>query len=220
VALADLVSVVGDDRTPDVPAQAIYRQVECHGGLVEIKVEFAPRFDYARAETTIDFTETGVVAGTEDERLFLSGSIDFGIEDTDTAACGTRTLRSGESLQLCLQYEMHEPLSPAAFEQALSGTISYWRDWARRCTYPSRCVFDSPRYDLVIRSGLVLKLLTHHSTGAIAAAPTTSLPEELGGVRNWDYRYNWLRDSAFTIQALYRLGNTAEAKRSSRSVWT
>jgi GH15 family glucan-1,4-alpha-glucosidase len=213
VTLTDFMPVVGTDRTADVPARAIYRQVECHSGTVEIAVEFAPRFDYARAETTIEPTEDGVLARSKGERLFFGSSLPLVIEDGESLACGTRTLEAGESLRFSLQYDIHEPLSPAAFDAALSGTVAYWREWTRRCTHPSRCVFDSPRYDLVIRSGLVLKLLTHHSTGAIAAAPTTSLPEELGGVRNWDYRYSWLRDSSFTVQALYRLGNTAEAKR-------
>ncbi|PSP75165.1 glycoside hydrolase family 15 protein [Halobacteriales archaeon QS_3_64_16] len=213
VTLTDFMPVVGNDRIPDVPARAIYRQVECHSGAVEIEVEFAPRFDYARAETTIGPIEDGVLARSEGESLFLGGSLPLAIEDGEAVARGTRTLETGESLRFSLQYGTCEPLSSAAFERALSGTIAYWREWARRCTHPSRCVFDSPRYDLVVRSALTLKLLIHHSTGAIAAAPTTSLPEELGGVRNWDYRYSWLRDSALAVQALYRLGNTAEAKR-------
>ena len=212
VTLTDFMPVTGNERTPQTPSRAIYRGIECTEGTVELGVEFDPRFDYARAETTIDATETGVVARADGERLFLSGPVDLAIDDGDTRARATETLSAGDRRVLSLQYGTYDPLSTAEFEGALAGTISYWREWARRCTHPSRCVLDSPRYDLVVRSGLALKLLMHHSTGAIAAAPTTSLPEEIGGVRNWDYRFSWLRDAAFAVQALYRLGNTAEAE--------
>jgi GH15 family glucan-1,4-alpha-glucosidase len=223
--LIDFMPVVNDDRVSERPSRAVYRRVECPAGEVELDVSFVPRFDYARAETTIEPVEGGVLAHADGEELFLSGPLDAAIDDGTgggSSARATHTLTAGESLVLRLRYGpyersgrdgSHEPPSPAEFEAALAGTIAYWREEVRRCTHPSRCVFDSPRQDLVVRSELVLKLLTHRSTGAIAAAPTTSLPEEIGGVRNWDYRYSWLRDGAFTVQALYRLGDTAEAER-------
>ena len=226
ITLTDFMPVTDNERTPELPTRAIYRRVECTKGAVDIAVDFAPRFDYARAATGIEPTSAGVVARADGERLFLSASapLDFSIDDGDDGDGGDRwtrdhtahaahTLSAGENLVVSLQYGAHDPLSPAEHEAALAGTIRYWRAWARRCTHPSQCVFDSPRYDLVVRSGLVLKLLTHYGTGAIAAAPTTSLPEEIGGVRNWDYRFSWLRDAAFSVQALYRLGNTDAARR-------
>ena len=88
-------------------------------------------------------------------------------------------------------------------------TVEFWRDWVHDCN--GRCVFGDVRHDLVVRSEVTLKLLTHRETGAIVAAPTTSLPENVGGVRNWDYRYNWIRDAAFTVQALANLGHHEEA---------
>nr|WP_275690768.1 glycoside hydrolase family 15 protein [Halorubellus sp. JP-L1] len=96
-------------------------------------------------------------------------------------------------------------------EGALADTVSFWRDWSHGCDGAAECAFAGPWHGLVVRSGLVLKLLTHAETGAIAAAPTTSLPEDVGGVRNWDYRYNWLRDAGFTVQALSNLGHVDAA---------
>lgn len=96
-------------------------------------------------------------------------------------------------------------------DAALDETIEYWTDWAHNCDSREDCAFEGPWHDLVVRSELVLKLLTHAESGAIAAAPTTSLPEDIGGVRNWDYRFNWLRDAGFTVQALMNLGTAEEA---------
>ena len=86
-------------------------------------------------------------------------------------------------------------------------TVDYWRRWLSKCTYRGRW------REKVERSALVLKLLTYEPTGAIVAAPTTSLPEGIGGSRNWDYRYTWIRDAAFTVYAFLRLGFTEEATR-------
>src|SRR5690606_29925678 len=91
-------------------------------------------------------------------------------------------------------------------EAALHRTVDYWRSWLSHCTYHGRW------REMVHRSALVLKLLTFAPTGAIVAAPTTSLPEEIGGVRNWDYRYTWIRDAAFTVYAFLRLGFKDEAR--------
>ena len=91
-------------------------------------------------------------------------------------------------------------------QQLFDETADYWRRWIASCTYRGRW------REMVRRSALVLKLLTYRPTGAIVAAPTTSLPEDVGGVRNWDYRYTWIRDSAFTLYALLRLGFSEEAE--------
>ena len=90
--------------------------------------------------------------------------------------------------------------------ELLTQTLHFWRQWLKQCKYTGRW------WEMVHRSALVLKLLTFAPTGAIVAAPTCSLPEEIGGVRNWDYRYTWIRDGAFTLYALIRLGLTSEAE--------
>ena len=101
--------------------------------------------------------------------------------------------------------EMPVPYSDADIAAEFDATVAFWRGWLRRSRYSGRW------REMVHRSALTLKLLTYAPTGAIVAAPTTSLPEQLGGARNWDYRYTWMRDAAFTLYALLRLGFTEEA---------
>ena len=142
--------------------------------------------------------------------ISLSSSVPLRISGHDIVA--TPTLTEGDEIWFVLAYEHEPPIQEIACRDLLDRTVDYWQGWTHRCTTLSECVVGGPWHDLAVRSGLVLKLLTHRDTGAIAAAPTTSLPEEIGGVRNWDYRYNWLRDAAFTVQALSKLGHIAEAK--------
>ena len=207
--LTDFMPVVSETSLPPT----VLRRVECLEGTVEIDVTFAPRFDYARAETTVETTADGARATGNGERLFLTGPTDFRIEKTDTGetARASCSLSTGESAWFVLQYGAHEPLDADDCAALLTDTIDYWHEWEHRCTHPTQCPFDGPWHELVVRSELVFKLLTHHETDAIAAAPTTSLPEHIGGVRNWDYRFTWIRDAGLTVRALYRLGHTEEA---------
>jgi GH15 family glucan-1,4-alpha-glucosidase len=115
------------------------------------------------------------------------------------------TLKAGESRTLALGYDDHTPaVLPSLADNSIERTVKFWRDWSSQLTY------DGPHRALVLRSALVLKLLTYAPTGAIVAAPTTSLPESIGGVRNWDYRYCWLRDASWTVTALYDCGFSNE----------
>lgn len=117
----------------------------------------------------------------------------------------------GESHWFALHHGSGRPEGdPSRYLALLAATIRYWGEWAHDCD-SGTCPLDGPWHDLAVRSGLVLKLLAHRESGAIAAAATTSLPEEIGGVRNWDYRFAWIRDAAFTAEALFALGHREEA---------
>ena len=192
----------------DQPKKVIYRKLTCSAGTVDLEIEFEPRFDYGRAETTITSTERGILASGDEERTLLESPI--GLEIHDGRVAGDVTLEAGDAKWFLLRCTGAEDAN-ADPETALDETVQFWTDWAHTCDAGADCAFDGPWHDVVVRSGLVLKLLTHAETGAVLAAPTTSLPEEIGGVRNWDYRFNWLRDAGFTVQALLNLGHVEEA---------
>jgi GH15 family glucan-1,4-alpha-glucosidase len=192
------------------PDHQLIRIARCTEGEVAVKVKFVPRFDYGltapRLETLAD--DLVVVYGGADA-LVLQSELPFGHAEL-SATEGNRTLRAGEEAFVVLTYQLpHElepqRLTPDEVQAKLEATLSTWRDWADRCTY------QGPYREQVVRSALVLKALTNAPTGAIVAAATTSLPEEIGGERNWDYRYSWLRDSALTLNALFALGYGEEA---------
>lgn len=202
----------------EVPSRALYRKVECTDGPIDVEVEFAPRHEYGLAETTVHTNDGKVTARGGDQHLALSSEIELRPTDdaTDGAATGataTTRLETDETRWLVLTDGRVSPPDSADYERVLQETASYWREWGHDHdeTADLDCPFDGPWHDDVVRSGLVLKVLGHEETGAIAAAPTTSLPEEIGGVRNWDYRYSWPRDAAFTVQALAHLGHLQEA---------
>lgn len=207
--LTDFMPLKQGDEAETRESQTIYRKVTCGKGSIKLEVEFNPRFNYARAQTIIKPFERGVVATGNNEQVFLTSSLELKIRDD--GAFGTYTIKEGDIIWMVLQYGHNVSMYPEACESSLKNTVQYWVNWGHRCE-PMKCVFGGPWHDLIVRSGLVLKLLTHHESGAICAAPTTSLPEEIGGVRNWDYRFNWIRDAAFTLQALYNLGHVREAK--------
>jgi GH15 family glucan-1,4-alpha-glucosidase len=121
-------------------------------------------------------------------------------------------LDAGQSLWFVMTQTGREGLHDARCEAMLSETLGFWRDWVHCCEHDDRCPFFGPHHTAIVRSELLLKLLTHADSGAIAAAPTTSLPEVIGGVRNWDYRYAWLRDASFAAQALHHAGHAKEAE--------
>jgi len=193
--------------------QAIFRKFECKSGKVTLRVEFAPRFDYARSKTVLRGLQNGVEAFEEnsDKHVFLSGPSMFRLEEG--TAFGEYLLEQGDSLWFVLSYMSNITMVPSECEKMLERTLKYWQGWAHRCMDSGGCIFGGRYHDIAVRSGLILKLLTNLDEGSIAAAPTTSIPEEIGGIRNWDYRYNWVRDASFAIQAFYHLGHISEAKR-------
>ena len=192
----------------DHPKKVIYRKVDCTDGVVDLAVDLEPRFDYGRAEMSIESVENGIRTEGGEERTLLESPVDLAIEDGRIT--GEFSLEAGETAWFLLRCTGAEDANTDP-EAALEETIEYWTDWAHTCDSGDVCAFEGPWHDHVVRSELVLKLLTHAESGAIAAAPTTSLPEDIGGVRNWDYRFNWLRDAGFTVQALMNLGTAEEA---------
>ena len=188
------------------PYRQLIRLLRCEKGEVSVELELEPRFDYGLTTPGVRSLseQLAVVIGGADALVVQS---DLGIHE----GRGARTLCAGDSAHAVVTYARPhqvraELLSPARIVRRLNATLRFWREWSSRCTY------DGPYREQVLRSALVLKGLTNAPTGALVAAPTTSLPEEIGGVRNWDYRYTWLRDSAFILYALNTLGYTDEAR--------
>jgi pentatricopeptide repeat protein len=207
-------SISGRCDAPTSPA--IYRVLRCEGGTSDVAVEWSPRFDYARAATSIDMGSNLVTADSGAERVQLEGLpagavIDHG-DDGGPVLRSHFTMQDGDVIPLLTWYGGDAPIDGVAgWRGALDRTLRAWRDWVENGGTEHSSSFAGPWQPLVDRSGLALKLLTFPSTGAIAAAPTTSLPEHIGGVRNWDYRYTWIRDASFTAQALVAIGHRKEA---------
>nr|WP_233340573.1 glycoside hydrolase family 15 protein [Haloprofundus sp. MHR1] len=208
--VTDFMPVPEITESESSPLQAVYRRIACEDGQAELRVDFAPRFDYARTVPTVESTPHGVVAESTDEAAFLSGSIPLSVSEHGAEA--TITLEEGETRWLALGYGCEIPHEPGHHRQVLDEVVRYWRDWIDDSSPTGECPVGGKWHSSVVRSSLILKLLINHESGAICAAPTTSLPEDIGGVRNWDYRYNWIRDAAFTVRALTELGHTTEAR--------
>ncbi|MEM4780365.1 MAG: glycoside hydrolase family 15 protein [Halalkalicoccus sp.] len=192
-------------------SQPIYRRATCESGTVTVETAFEPRFDYGRAGTTLREKEGRVLASGGDRTIEFESGFPTEIPETGDRAVGHETLSAGDVRWSVAVHDPDGPAEPAAGENALETTVEYWREWVGQKNGTLGDVIEERWNDAVVRSGLVLKLLMQEETGAICAAPTTSLPETLGGVRNWDYRYNWIRDAKLTVQALYALGQTDEA---------
>ena len=212
VELLDYIPAQRGKDMEEIEKAEVHRKVSCKKGNCEVEVVFQPRFDYARGETALSLTEKGVAVDHEGKRKGeLVSSGEYVIQDN--TARSILWLQEGESSYLAFHY--HEPTSKdqedAHYEEELRITEDFWRTWVHRCDLKS-CPVSGPWHDLVVRSSLVLKILFFEPPGSIAASATTSLPEAIGGVRNWDYRFSWIRDSAFTLQALFWMGYVAEAR--------
>ena len=185
----------------------LVRRVVVVRGQMRFRVECEPSFDYGRAEHEVELTEHGAVFRSPGLTLALSAETP--LERAGGGVTAELTLSGGESATFSLEQveggEVPPPLTNAEASELFQRTVRYWRGWLAHSHYRGRW------RETVNRSALTLKLLTYRPTGAIVAAPTTSLPEQLGGGRNWDYRYTWIRDAAFSLYALLRLGFTEEA---------
>ncbi|MBA3610247.1 MAG: glycoside hydrolase family 15 protein [Rubrobacter sp.] len=177
-------------------------------GSIAFEIECRPAFDYARAKHAVSTGKSGVTFESPDAALTLSSEVP--LKEGDGGSAGARfTLGEGERATFCLLQGAQDgdvdALSDGEFEALLGETLGYWRRWISRCTYSGRW------RENVQRSALALKLMVYDPTGALVAAPTMGLPEKIGGERNWDYRYTWLRDSAFALYALLSIGFDEEA---------
>lgn len=189
----------------------IVRRIQVTQGKARIRIRFKPTFDYARSAGTCEETDGGLLASADGVFLGLGGPARTFHRDESGTWEGTIELRKGESSYVQLVSGGDRESTLAAMrnlraEDDLEATTSFWNSWVERCTY------SGPYRPQVVRSALTLKLLTYAPTGAIVAAPTTSLPETIGGERNWDYRYTWLRDSCLILYALLTVGYHDEAR--------
>jgi GH15 family glucan-1,4-alpha-glucosidase len=205
-ALAEGQVTLIDCMLLDDPCPRIVRCVRGDRGRVDMCMEYVVRFDYGSVVPWLRKTEAGLLAVAGPDALLLSSEV-------ETRPDGMRhvaefSLAKGENVRFELTYfASHEARPPARSRvRAVAKTEKCWRDWLAGCRY------DGPRRDLVLRSLVTLSALTYVPTGGIIAAPTTSLPEQLGGVRNWDYRYCWLRDATFTLYALLAAGFVEAAR--------
>jgi len=203
--LVDLMPIrPGRGEEPSYSAPAIVRIARCTAGRTSLEVDWMPRPDYARADVSLDRSGDVFRARTDRQSLWL-----FGLPEADTARIdGARLqhrmdLAAGEEVALICAWSEGAIASPPPGRSLLEQTLRWWRGWADGCEVAGHAM---PWREAVMRSGMVIKLLTSERTGAIAAAPTTSIPEEIGGVRNWDYRFCWVRDASMTARAFSTLG--------------
>jgi GH15 family glucan-1,4-alpha-glucosidase len=206
VRVTDALTLPDDGLTP---YRELVRKIDGVSGTVPLRWSVEPRFGYGGTPPRFARRHGRPVASAGSDAIAI-GAFEAGEPEIDAGAIAGRfDATEGSSAVLALTAAHQEPLvfpSRDEVERRLEATCAAWRGWAGRRTY------EGPWRDAVIRSALALKLLVYAPSGAIAAAATTSLPEEIGGERNWDYRYSWVRDSAFAIDAFLRLGCPAEAQ--------
>ncbi len=191
-------------RRRDGPPQ-VARIVEGLGGRVPMRSELALRPDYGAIVPWIEAVPDGVLATAGPDAFHLSTPHELNVADGVAAADFEAV--AGSRAHFVMSWHSSSEPSPRveSADSALARTEAWWREWS------GRCIYDGAYSDAVRTSLVVLKAMTHELTGALVAAPTTSLPEDIGGVRNWDYRYSWLRDSVLTLEALLAGGYTDEA---------
>ncbi|MFI5693769.1 glycoside hydrolase family 15 protein [Kribbella sp. NPDC051586] len=198
VRVIDCMPIRGDQ--PDV-----YRRVECLSGRVAMRSEVAVRPEYGKVTPWIRDTGRRSTAIAGPDTLTLDSDVEHRREHSDLVA--DFELAEGHHAEFRLTWSKPHDPPPRHVDvgKAITRTDKWWRDWASKCSY------DGPYRDAVVRSLITLKAMTYQPSGGIVAAPTTSLPEQLGGVRNWDYRFCWIRDATFTLLALLDAGYETEA---------
>ena len=193
------------------PQHRLIRRAKAVHGAVKFRMVCDPRFDYARCSHTVQVNEN--------EALFIPENTDLmpfrlrsqvPLKEVNGSVVAEFILQTGESAAFILEEAkvdstLREPVCQEYVAEAFKNTLNYWVRWVNRSNYQGRWL------EMVHRSALTLKLLTSQKYGSIIASPTFSLPEEIGGERNWDYRFTWIRDASFTLYGLIRLGYTEEA---------
>jgi GH15 family glucan-1,4-alpha-glucosidase len=206
--IIDVVPVI-DGTSSLQPMREILRIIEGVSGQPDVEIFIQPRPNYGRTKPRVkDHGKLGWCYSWSNELLTLRSDVELRrTEDGLRAMC---TVHTGEGIAFSLSYVKGDvgvlPLLGPETEERLKRTLRWWEAWADHCSY------DGPYKEEVLRSALTLKLLTFSLSGAIVAAPSTSLPEAIGGDRNWDYRYCWLRDAGLTMQAFTGLGFRDEAR--------
>jgi alpha,alpha-trehalase len=202
--LTDALAIGRNDRGHDLGAGSpgvLLRRLACTKGSVELEVGYAPRPEYGLIHPILEAVPGGLAARGGADQLVLSTPVDLQVDGA--SASGRLPLRAGESIGFALQHGRRWEPALTAWKQGeianrLDDTVEGWRSWSAM-----HQAYEGPWQDLVHHSGRVLQALTFEPTGAIVAAPTTSLPEAVGGERNWDYRYSWVRDASLTMEALW-----------------
>lgn len=193
-------------------AHTLVRRAKAVRGEIRFRVLFAPRFDYGRAGHRIETRDNEFIFISEgSDRTAIRLRVNVPLRIVNGDATGEFTLKAGDSAAFIMEPALGGSDSPSLAQDFISDsfkeTVNFWRRWIGRSNYRGRW------REMVNRSALTLKMMTSTRHGSLVAAPTFGLPEEVGGVRNWDYRFTWIRDASFTLYALMRLGYTEEATR-------
>ena len=214
--VADFMPISGHAVTD---RHRLVRMVRCVRGHMSFDIELSPRFDYGRAEHRVELSENGavftshgshlaahIVRAADEERLGH-------VSERDGDLAMTVSLQAGQTRGVVLETgsaASPQRIDPAEIRRLFDDTVAYWKAWVQQGTYTTRWREE------VVRSAITLKLLTYAPTGGLVAAATMGLPEQVGGERNWDYRYTWVRDASFSVYTLMSLGFTDEAAAFSR----
>ena len=204
VTVTDALAVGRNERGHELGAESphvLLRKVTCTEGRADVEIEYSPRPEYGLIFPVLTNVEGAIAARGGADVLVLSTSMELEIEGADSRAI--LPLKEGQSVGFALAHSQSWDKAPPVWDQAevdkrLDDTIAAWRSWSEL-----HQAYDGPWREIVHTSGRVLQALTFQPTGAICAAATTSLPEEEGGERNWDYRYAWVRDASLTLEALW-----------------